>query len=132
MQATRNLIYITAKFTPRMEDRINNPCSRDLFGGMQIHRYAASVIFHNDPAVFLQCQMQFIAEPCQMFINSIVQNLPYHMVQPPGSCTADVHTRTFAHCFQSLQNNNITTTIICTHLIQTLSEYPLFPHNHGI
>src|SRR5699024_8473882 len=81
------------------------------------------VVNHGDRIILVYRHMNIITKSCQSFINRIVDNLIYKMMQSSAGCTSDIHTRSFSDRLQTLKNLNLICSIFCTHIVTSYIFY---------
>ena len=70
---------------------------------MHINRNSAAIVLHRTGSVRFQCHPDRVTVSRQVLVHGIVYNLVDQVVQSSGRCTSDVHSRSGANRFQSLQ-----------------------------
>ena len=103
MEPTACFISRIVKFTTCMKCRKYQTFRRHPFL-MHIHRNSPAIICYRTGTIFFQHHMDLTAVSCQMLIHCVINNLINQMIQSFSRDTSDIHTRTFADCFQSFQN----------------------------
>ena len=103
VQAARDLIPSVAEFAAGVEDR------HDHFNGrftrlVHIHGNAAAIIPDGDAVVLFDYDVDIRTEPCQGFVDTVIDYFGHQMMQAPGGYAADVHARPLAYGFQALQD----------------------------
>ena len=104
METAGNLIAAAAEFTTGVEHRIDNLQRGPSRLGLDIHGDTAAIIGDSDGVALVDGNGDFRAEARQGFINGVVHDLVNQMVQARRGCGADIHTGTFPHRFQTLQD----------------------------
>ena len=112
MKASRYFIGAAPELAARVQNRVHDTGGRDMLGRVDIDGNPSAVIVNGDSAVFLQGDINFIAEAAEMLVDSIIQNLPDKMVESAGSCASDIHAGPLAHCFQPFKNDNLAAGIL--------------------
>ena len=111
VQTAGHLVSAAAELTAGVQDGVHYGCCGDALLGVDAHRNATAVI--GDPHhVFRQDvhgDLRAVAGKC--LINGVIDDLIDQMVQPLGTCGADVHARTLPDCLQPLQHLNLTLVI---------------------
>jgi hypothetical protein len=74
---------------------------------MDIHGNAAAVIVHSNTAIRVNGHRDPIADPCQGFVNGVIDNFIHQMMQGFLVGAAHIHTRAAANRLQAFQNLNI-------------------------
>src|SRR5260370_4919546 len=77
---------------------------RSVFRGMHIDRDSAAVVLDRNSIVAQNYNVDLGAESRERFVNRVVDDLGYEMVQSTLGGIADVHPGTFANCFESFEN----------------------------
>ena len=90
------LIGVFVKLASRMEYG-HNDLRRRSSRFVVLGRYAASVVCHGYAAVFVDRDIDSIAEACERFVYRVVHNFVDKMVQPSGSLVSDIHPRPFSY-----------------------------------
>ena len=74
---------------------------------MNLYRNAPPIIFNANGTVFLNSDHDFGAAASHGFINAIVDDFIYQMMQSTAVLAADIHTRAAADCFPPAQDLDI-------------------------
>ena len=107
VETAGNLIAAAAEFTTGVEHCIDNLQRGPSRLGLDIHRDTAAIIGDGNGVALVDGDGNFRAEARQGFINGVVHDLVNQMVQARRGCGADIHTGTFPHRFQTLQDLNL-------------------------
>ena len=67
----------------------------------------ADVIYNGDFVSLFDVDFDLVAVPVQRFVDGVVQNFPYQMMQALQRGRADIHSRPFTDRFQALQYLNV-------------------------
>ena len=102
MQTAGNLIAASAKFAAGMQQRQCRLHRRFAGFGMNIHRDTASVIGYGNAAVRFNLHGDSITKTGQRFINTVIDNFIYKMMQTLTARGTDIHARPAAHRLQPL------------------------------
>ena len=100
MKTAGNRIAVAAEFATGMKDGQYDFNSR-LADFMHGNGDAAAIIDDGNAVVFLNRDFDMRTIPGQRFVDTIVDDFIYQMVQPPFRRTADVHPRPFTNGFQA-------------------------------
>ncbi len=105
VQTTRHLVRVGIEFPAGVKDCHDHFRRRLALAFVHIHGNATTIIGHRDALVAMDGDENFLAIARQSFVNGIVDDFEHHVMQP-GSVigVTDIHPRTFAHSFQSLQD----------------------------
>ncbi len=103
VQAARILVGALAEFAAGVQIGQHQFHGRHLPFRMHIHRNAAAVVADGNGAIDMNGDVDDVAKAGQMFVDGIVQHLEDGMVQAAFIGVSDVHARSLAHGFQSLQ-----------------------------
>ena len=103
MEPTACFISRIVKFTTCMKCRKYQTFRRHPFL-MHIHRNSPAIICYGTGTIFFQHHMDLTAVSCQMLIPLRYQQSHKSDDSVLSRDTSDIHTRTFADCFQSFQN----------------------------
>ena len=103
METAGNFVAAAAKFTACMEHRQHHRLGGDAQLFIDTHRNAAAVIPYGDHITRQNFHFNMGAEARQRFIDGVVHNFIYQMVQAFWSSGANVHTRTLPDSLQPLQ-----------------------------
>ena len=101
VQAAGNLIAAVAEFAAGVQHRHNDLDGRLLFLFHFIHRNAAAIINDRNAVILMDDDLDIGAVSGQGFVDAVVHNLVHQVVQTAGRRTADIHGRSFTHCFQA-------------------------------
>ncbi|OPZ55649.1 MAG: hypothetical protein BWY89_01294 [Bacteroidetes bacterium ADurb.BinA012] len=71
---------------------------------MHLHGYPAAVVHNGYGVIFVDCHIYTGAVSREGFINGIVNNLIYKMMQPPCANITDIHGGPLPYSFQALKN----------------------------
>ena len=112
VKASGNLISSAAEFTAGMKHSKNNLNCRYTCLGVKINRHSTSVIDNGDGIVLIYLYLNGSTESCQGFIDGVVYDLIDQMMKSSVGCRSNIHTRSFADCFQSLQNLYLFCTVV--------------------
>ena len=112
IETAAGLVYRVIELSARMQGREYQTLSGYALG-MHVHRDATSIVRHGTGSVLLQKYIDFRTEACQMLVHGIVHNLVDQMVQAFAGHASDIHTGSFAHCLQSLQDRNTACIVGC-------------------
>ena len=80
VQTARSLVCLIIEFAAGMQ-RSHDNTFRGYALLMHIDGQASSVILHRTGSVFLQRYMDLCAEPCQMLVDRVIQDLIHQMVE---------------------------------------------------
>ncbi|MPM11774.1 hypothetical protein SDC9_58125 [bioreactor metagenome] len=108
MQTAGYFIASAAKFTACVKNSEDCFYSGTTGIGLDIDRNAASVIGYGDTVVLFDRNLYLCRKTGQRFIDGIIHDFPDQMVQTRATGRANVHSGTFADCFQSFQNLDLT------------------------
>ena len=112
MQAAGNLIAASAELSACMQHR-----ERDLKGafvqlGVFVHGDAAAVVGHGEGIVLVDVDFNVVAIAAHGFVDGIVHQLFYKMVQSAHIRGTDVHARAALDSLQALQDLNLRSVVI--------------------
>ena len=99
---------------------------------MDTYRDTASVIGNSDNIAFQYLNGYLGTVACQRFVDRVVHYLVNEVVESPGTCRADVHTRSFADRFKSFEDLYvvfIVVVVLLTHDLppKILVVYVIYP-----
>ena len=103
VETAGNFISSAAEFTAGMKNSMNNFNSRNTKFRVVIYRHTSTVVFYHNRVIFLNGYIDRFTVTSKRFVHTVVYNFVYQMMEPSGSGTAYVHTRSFANCFQTFQ-----------------------------
>ena len=104
VQTTRNLVAVLVELTARVQHGHDDLGRGDVELGMQVYRNASAVVGDRHAAIGVDDDTDLGAMPRQRLVDGVVDHLEYQMVQAGAIVgVADVHARTLAHGFESLQ-----------------------------
>ena len=81
MQTAGDLVAPAAKFTAGMQDSQHHFYCRNTLFRMDIHRNTTAVVNNCDTVVFVDFNVDFLAEASQRFVDTVVDDLVDQMVQ---------------------------------------------------
>ena len=102
MQTAGNLVAAIAELAACVQHGHDNLDSRLLFLFHHIDGDTASIIDNSNAVILMDDDLNVAAIAGQRLVNTVVHNLIHQMVQTAGRGTADIHSRSFAYCFQAL------------------------------
>ena len=107
VQTAGDLIAPAAEFAARVQNGIDDlKCG--LAGlSLNIDGDAAAVIGDGDGIALVDGHNDVLAVSGQCFVDCVIDDLIDEVVQTGGGGRADIHTGSFPHCFQTLQNLNL-------------------------
>ena len=82
---------------------------------MHINRNTAAIIHHGDTVIRINGNLYGIAKTRQRFINTVIYNFRYQMMQTAAGYAANIHTGTFPYSFQPFQNLDLAGTVLSFH-----------------
>ena len=100
MQTAGNLIPSVTEFTAGMQYSHNYFYCR-FACLMHINRNTVAVIHNGDTVIRINGNLYGIAKTRQRFINTVIYNFRYQMMQTAAGNTANIHTGAFPYRFQS-------------------------------
>ena len=103
MESAGYFISSSAELSAGVELCVNDLYCRDPHLRMDIDRHSSSVIPDNDGIVFLYRYLYMLAKSCQRFVDRVVHDLIYEMMESRRACTSYVHSRSETYRFQTLQ-----------------------------
>ena len=115
VQTARDLVSAAAEFSARVQDGVNNLRRGDALLGVYSGGDSAPVILHRDAVVGVDGHGDPVAVSRQRLVYGVIHNLVHQVMQSPDGSRADVHTRSFADCLQSLQHLYL---ILVIHLVR--------------
>ncbi len=77
---------------------------RYLFGGVNIHRDAPSIIDDFDYVVFQDLDGEMSGIVCHEFVHAVIHHFVDHLMESGVVLRSDVHTGTFADGLETFQN----------------------------
>ena len=87
----------------------------DPHGGVDVHGHTPPVVLHAGGAVVVQGDFHMVSIAAHGFVDSVIHDLPQHMVETPAAGGADIHAWTHPHCVQPFQNLNTAGVILLCH-----------------
>ena len=79
---------------------------------MFVHGNTAAVVGNRNAVARKQRDMNMIGVAAHGFVQGVVKNFPDQMMEAVDARRADIHARAFAHRLQTLQYENIGSSII--------------------
>jgi hypothetical protein len=107
VQSPRNFVGVLIKFSTGMKDGHNDFQGGAFFFGVQIGGDTAAVVLDPDPVAFQDTDLNQVAMTGQGFIDRVIDDFVYQVVQAFDPDVPDVHGRPFADGFQSLEDLDI-------------------------
>ncbi len=117
MQTAGDLVAAAAEFTAGVQHGVYHLQSRSAGLGLDVHGDATAVVGDGDGIAGIDGDGDVLAVARQRFVNGVVHNLVYQMVQSRAGCGTDVHTRALANSLQSFQNLNLLRAVFLCYLI---------------
>ena len=98
MQTAGNFVGIAVKFAACMQLGHDNLSRRNTFFFVDINRNSATIVRDRNAVVSINFDAHMVSMTGQRLINSVVDNLIHHMMQPAAIIgVANVHSRTFSN-----------------------------------
>ena len=97
MQAAGHRVGLAAELPARVQGGHHHLKGRPLLHRVVVHRDAAAVVIHPDPAVGEQGDLDPVTEPGERLVDRVVHHLMDEMVQATFAGRADVHTGALAY-----------------------------------
>ena len=107
MKTSRNRVIFFVKFAPRMQHGHDDFQGGTLLFWMLINGNTTAIVGYCNRPVFIEQNLDAIAMPPHGLVNAVVNDLPDQMVQTINARIANVHCRTFLHCFKTFEDLNI-------------------------
>ena len=107
VQAAGDLITAAAELAAGMEHGIHDLQSRAPGLGLDVHGDTTAVVGDGDGVAGIDGHGNMLTVSCQRFVNGVIHDLIDQVVQTGGGGRADIHTGSFPHRFQTLQNLNL-------------------------
>ena len=107
VQPTGHLVRALVELPPGVQLGQDDLRSGDAFGGMDLGRDAAAVVFDRDAAVDVDRHCNGVALAGQRFVDGVVDDFKHQVVQPPLGRITDVHARPLAHGFEPLEHLDV-------------------------
>lgn len=108
MKAAGNLVAAAAEFAAGMKHRQHHRHGGDSQLFIDAHRDAPAVVPHGYHIAGKNLHLDMGAEARQRFIDGVVHNFIYQMIQALGTGGADIHARPLAHRLQAFQHLDLT------------------------
>ena len=102
-----HLVPLAAELAARVQHRQAHLHRRAAHLGMNAHGEAAPVVLYGHGRVLFDGHVDFRAEARQRFVDGVVHDFIYAVMQPPGVGGTDVHAGALAHRLQPLQHLNL-------------------------
>ncbi len=112
MQTTGNFISATAEFTACMQHGHYDFKRRLLKLYILTYRYATSIIDNSDRVILMYNHLNPVTITCECLIDTIIDDLPYQVMETFRTSRTNIHARTFPNRFQPFQYLNLAL-IIC-------------------
>src|SRR3974390_1283245 len=106
VQSARYLVGLAVKLTSGVQNGHDDFRRRTLLGGVHVDRNAAAVVDDGNGVVGMNRDVDLVGKARHRFVNGIVDNFPYEVVQTHFAGRADVHGRTQAHSFETAKHLN--------------------------
>ena len=119
VQTAGNLISAAAKLSARMQHRKNHFNRRKSHFLLNINRNATPVVFDRHRIVSVNRHFNFTAITGQCFIDRIIHNFIYEVMQSPRRGRSYVHTRSFPDCLQTFQHLNLISIVFFAHALSS-------------
>ena len=122
------LVSSAAELTAGVQLCVDDLNSRDSHLRMDVYRHSTSVVLDGDRVVFFDSYLYMFTKSCQRFIDRVVHDLVYEMMESRRACTSDVHTRSQTYRFKTLKYLYLTCAVLLL-----LSHYvlPFFVCHRG-
>ena len=108
VEAAGDLIAAAAEFAAGMEHGIHNLQRGPPGLGLDIHGDAAAVIGDGDGVAGVDGNGDMLTVSRQCFIDGVIHDLVYKVMQTARARRADVHTRAHTHRFQTFKDLDLT------------------------
>ena len=99
VETARNLITVTAELTAGMENCINYFDSRQACLWLNANRNASAVVRYCDGVVAVDFYFDMVAVAGKRFVDCVVDDFIYEMMEASDRSCTDVHTRTLTDGF---------------------------------
>ena len=124
VQTAGYLIAPAAELAAGMEYGKHHGSGGNAFFGMDANRNTPAVVHHADHIVRQDIHLDFGAVSSQRFVDGVIHDFIYQMVQSLGTGGADIHTGALAHRLQSFQDLNLAFIVhlifFCAHTVPPL------------
>ena len=107
VQTARILISVTAEFSARVKNRVNDLQRRNTHLRMNAAGDTATVVLHRHAVVGMQRDLNALAATRQCLVDRVIDDLVYQMVKSARRSRPDIHTRSLSHGLQTLQYLNL-------------------------
>ena len=107
VQAAGDLITAAAELAAGVEHGIHDLQSRTSGLGLDVHGDTTAVVGDGDGVAGIDGHGNMLTVSGQRFVNGVVHDLIDEVVQTGGGGRTDIHTGSFPHRFQTLQNLNL-------------------------
>ena len=111
VQTTGYLVAVTAELTAGMKHRQNDFDSGHT-AFVHVYRDTTSIIRNGNAVIPMNRHINLVAVTGQSFVDGVIDNFVYEMMQTTFGSAADIHTRTHTHSLQTFENLNLFSTII--------------------
>ena len=113
MQSAGNLVRVIIEFSAGMQFRHNHFDRRYIFFFMNTDRNSTAIIQHTDAVVRVNGHFNLIAKTGHGFIDAVIDDFIYQMMQGFHIGAADIHPRSATYSFQPFKNLNAAGIIFC-------------------
>ncbi len=107
MQTAGDFIAAAIKFTARVEGGHHQLQGRPLLGRMLGHRNTTAIIHNSHAVIFMDRDLNFITRSSQCFVDRVIDDLVYQVMERFDIRTANIHARTAANRLQTFQHLNV-------------------------
>ena len=107
MKSTTNLVTFATKLSASMQFGQNDFNRTLAFCLVHTARNPTSVINNGTTSVFVNNNFDMVTITSQCFINTIIHNLGYQVMQATTIRATNIHARSFSNRFKPFQNLNI-------------------------
>ena len=107
MESAGDFISLSAEFSSCMKHSIYHCGGGNPHFRVNANRNSSAVIPHMDNIAGKQVHIDMGAVSRQRFVDSVVYNFVYQVVEASGTGRADIHARPLSYRFQSLQHLNL-------------------------
>ena len=104
VKAAGNFVGIAVEFPASMEDGHHHFGGGLFLGGVHVDGNAAAIVDDGYGIIFVDGDVDFVAEPGQRFVDGIVDDFPDEMMQAEIAGGTDVHRGTLANGFDAAED----------------------------
>src|SRR6185503_13582751 len=102
-----NLVCVLVELSAGVQDGHRELYTGNLFSWMNVDRDSAAVVCHGDGIVGVNYDFDLLGVTGERFIDRVVDYLVDQVMQSTRGSRADVHSRPFAHGFETFEYLNL-------------------------